>query len=88
MSSDSKNVFACCVKCQQKNVNIKGPKYSQVPKFKKKWQNYINISFRDKLLSIFKEAVTAKSKITNSGEDFEIKEDHSDFFRPKSNNTK
>lgn len=28
MSSDSKNVIACCVKCQPKNVNMKGSKYS------------------------------------------------------------
>lgn len=28
MFSGSKNVIACCVKCQPKNVNIKGSKYS------------------------------------------------------------
>lgn len=50
------------------------------PKFKKKWLNYINISFRDKLLSIFKKAVTAEFETTTSGEDFEIEEDYFDFF--------
>lgn len=28
MSSDFKNVIACCVKCQPINVNIKGSQYS------------------------------------------------------------
>ncbi|CAI6357045.1 unnamed protein product [Macrosiphum euphorbiae] len=28
ISSDSKNVIASCVKCQPKNVNIKGSKFS------------------------------------------------------------
>ncbi|KAL4125895.1 hypothetical protein QTP88_010132 [Uroleucon formosanum] len=50
------------------------------PKFKNKWLNCIYTSYsRDKLLSIFKKAVTAES-ITTSEEIVEIEEDHSDFY--------
>ncbi|VVC29757.1 Ribonuclease H-like domain [Cinara cedri] len=49
------------------------------PKFKKKWLNYINISFHEKFLFLFKNKVSA-IHTTTSGEDFEIEEDSSDFF--------
>lgn len=51
------------------------------PKFKNKWLNCIHTSCsRDKLLSIFKKAVTAEFITTTSDENFEIEEDHSDFY--------
>ncbi|KAL4098463.1 hypothetical protein QTP88_023069 [Uroleucon formosanum] len=51
------------------------------PKLKNKWLNCIpKSSSRDKLLSIFKKAVTAKSITRTSEENVEIEEDQNDFY--------
>jgi len=51
------------------------------PKFKNKWLNCIpTSSSSDKLLSIFKKAVTAESITRTSTENVEIEEDQNDFY--------